>query len=161
VSAFGSLFSSRYLTTDVTEFPGVWFDIYTGLLVALFLGGLFVYLRRRPLSRGLTPRRHFLRNTAQSVMWIAGIGLFFCVMRFIELPYLDFRIFSYIVVLGGIAYLGYLTFFLSERYPSQVHSHRQLEADRRYRTAPKRRTQQPATAAATGRSGMQRGKRRR
>ena len=160
MSAFGSLFSTRYLTTDETQLPGVWFDVYTWLLALVFVVALYVYLRRRPLSRGVTPRRHFLRNTAQSLMWICGVALFFCVMRYVEFQYLDYRIFSYIVVLGAIAYAGYLVFFLSERYPIQVYNFQQLDAGRRYRTAPKRKAQ-PVVATATGRSTIQRGKRRR
>jgi len=156
VSAFGSVFSN--LAT--TGFPGVFFDVYTGLLGLIFLVALFVYLRRRPLSRGVTPRRHLLRNVSQSVMWIAGVALFFCLMRYIELTYVDMRFYSYLAILLAICYCGYLTFFMSERYPVQRYQFDQLESGKRYRTQSSRR--QPAAAAATpGRSPIQRGKRRR
>lgn len=141
--------------------PGVWYDIYTGLLVLGLIAGAFVYIRRRPLSRGNTPRRHLYRNTSQSVMWICVTGLFFCLMRYVELPYLDMRFFSYLVVLGAIAYAGYLTFYLSERFPIQNYNFGQLEADKRYRAAAKRRPQPATATAASGRSNIQRGKRRR
>lgn len=159
MSAFGSLFSGRYLTSDVTQLPGVWFDVYTGILVLVLVASIFVYIRRRPLSRGLTPRRHFLRNTSQSLQWICGVGLFFCLLRYLEVEYVDFRIYSYLVVLGAILYIGFLTYFLSERYPLQVFNFQQLEAGRRYKPPVRRKPQ--VAAVASGRSAIQRGKRRR
>jgi uncharacterized iron-regulated membrane protein len=148
------------LFDDLTTLPGVWFDVYTGLLVAGLLAGLYVYLRRRPLSRGLTPRRHLLRATSQWVMWICAIGLFFGLMRYIEMPYLDKRIYSYLVIFGAIVYIGSLTRFLSEIYPVQVYNFDQHQSSQRYRSTSKRRPQ-PAAAPASGRPAIQRGKRRR
>jgi len=159
VSAFGTLFSTRYFGNDANGIPGVYFDIYTGLLVLAFLVALYAYIRRRPLSKGVTPRRHLLRNTAQTVMWICGVGLFFCVLRYTSVEYLDKRFYSYLVVVGAIAYAGYLTYYLSERHPLRVFHHHQLEAGKRYRATVKRKPV-PATAVP-GRAGMQRGKRRR
>lgn len=158
MSAFGSLFSSRYLTYDPNGIPGVFFGIYTGLLAVGMLLSIYTYLKRRPLSQGVTPRRHLLRNTAQSFMWICGLGLFLALMRYLQVLYLDLRIFSYLLVLGAIAYCGYLTFYLSERYPISLYHFQQTEVDRRYRIMAKRRAQ-PAAAPA-GRSGIARGKRR-
>ena len=157
MSALGSLFSK--LAT--TGFPGVFFDIYTGILAVLFLGALFVYIRRRPLSKGFTPRRHLLRNVAQSVMWITGLGLFFAIMRYIGLTYVDMRFYSYVVILIGVAYVGYLVYQLSERYPVQKHNFLQLESRGRYKRDSSRRPAAAAAAAAGGRSPIQRGKRRR
>ena len=155
MSAFGSIFSN--LATS--GFPGVFFDIYTGVLGLGFVVALYVYIRRRPLSRGITPRRHFLRRTAEAVMWISGVGLFFSLMRYVELTFVDMRFYSYLVVLLAVAYAGNVTYFLSERYPLQRYQFEQVAANRRYTGASGRRPS--AAVAAPARSGIQRGKRRR
>jgi hypothetical protein len=155
VSAFGSIFDHM----AAAGFPDVYFHIYTGLLGALFLAGVFVYVRRRALSRGIIPRRHLYRSIAEATMWITGVGLFFSLMRYIELPYMDMRLYSYLVLLLAILYAGRLTYTLSERYPLQRFQFDQLEANKRYKTPSNRR--QPVTTTASGRSSIQRGKRRR
>jgi hypothetical protein len=159
VSAFSSLFSTRYLTDEPGGIPGVWFDIFTALLVVALIVAIYVYIRRRPLSRGVTPRRHVLRQISEWTMWICGIGLFFCLMRYVQLEYLDKRIFTYLVVLGAILAGGYLAYYLSERYPVRVYNFNQLGENRRYRTVAKRKPQ--AAVAPAGRSGIQRGKKKR
>jgi len=157
VGAFGTLFSSRYLTG--TGIPGIFYDIHTALLGLLFVVCLFAYLRRRPLSRGITPRRHLIRMTSQAGMWIAIIGLFLALMRYLEITYLDMRFYSYLVILGAIAYCAYLAYVLSERFPLSMYQFEQATSGSRYRPGrPPRRV--PATAQPA-RSGMQRGKRRR
>lgn len=158
MSAFGSLFSSGYMGSTNGSFPGVFFDIYTGLLVAGLVASIYCYLRRRPLSRGVTPRRHLLRTVAQGGMYLFTIGLFLALMRYFQIPYLDMRILSYLLVLAAIGYAGYLTYYLSERYQLALYRFEHHEADRRYRVTAKRK---PASGTSPSRSGMQRGKRRR
>jgi hypothetical protein len=157
VSALGSLFSN--LAT--TGFPSVFYDIYTGILAVLFLAALFVYIRRRPLSKGFIPRRHLLRNVSQNVMWITGVGLFFALMRYVELTFVDMRFYSYFVILLAISYVGYLVFFLSERYPLLSWQFQQLEMNRKYKRDSQRRSSTASGQTQTGRSAIQRGKRRR
>ena len=159
LSAFTSLFSARYLTYDPNGFPGVFFDIYTGFLVVLLLAGIYAYLRRRPLSRGVTPRRHLLRRVSQAAMWFAAIGLLLALFRYLQVLYLDIRILTYLLILAGIGYCGYLTYILSEEYPLAVRRFREGQLDRRYRATPKRK---PApVVAGTSKPVIQRGKRRR
>jgi len=92
-------------------------------------------------------------------MWITGTGLFFSVMRYIGLTFVDMRFYSYLVLLLAISYIGWLTYFVSERYPLQRYQFEQVEANRRYsiQSGQARRT----APAAPKRSGIQRGKRRR
>lgn len=160
LSAFGSLFSARYLTDSPSGLPGVFFDVYTGLLVLILLVSIYVYIRRRPLSRGVTPRRHLFRRVSQAGIWLSASGLFLALMRYLQVLYLDIRILSYLLILAAIGYCGYVAYYLSERYPVQLYQFEQVESDRRYRIAsPKRR--QPAPSGASGRSPIQRGKRKR
>lgn len=156
MSSFGSVFSNL----GSTGFPWIYFHIYTGFLGVAFLAALFVYLKRRPLSRGVTPRRHLLRNVSQAVMWLSGTGLFFSLMRYIQLTYVDMRIYAYLVILLIITYAGYLTYFLSERYPTQRWQFEQLESGKRFKSERARRQPSPS-AVPPGRSPIQRGKRRR
>ncbi len=158
LSAFTSLFSARYLTYDPNGFPGIFFDIYTGFLVLLLAAGIYTYVRRRPLSRGITPRRHLLRRLSQAAMWFAVTGLVLALFRYLQVLYLDIRILTYLLILGGIAYCGYLTYYLSEHHPLAVERHVQGQLDRRYRVTTKRK--QPM-AAQPRKPAIQRGKRNR
>lgn len=159
MTPFTSLFSTRYLTDNPTGFPGIFFDIFTALLVVVMGVSIYVYVRRRKIAGGVTPKRHLYRNVAQAGMWFSGTGLFLALMRYVQMPYLGIRLLTYIWFLCLVFYIGWLTNYLSEQYPAAMSRFEEGVLDKKYRSASKRRT---ATAtAAAGRSPIQRGKRRR
>ena len=160
MSVLNYFFSSNYETGNPTQEPGVLYGIYTALLIIALLAAIYVYVRRRPLSNGFAPRRHMLRIISQAVMYISVIALFFCVMRYTEILYLDIPLFSFLMILSVIAYIGWLTYYFSEKYPVAMYQAKQTEADKRYRP---NRTRKPVAVpvASTGKSPIARGKRKR
>lgn len=157
---FTSLFSTRYLLDDPTGFPGIFFDIFTALLIVVLAASIYVYINRRKLAGGVTPKRHLYRNVAQAGMWFSGTALFLAAMRYVQMPYLGKRLLIYIWFLALVLYLGYLTNYLSEHYPVAMRRFQEGVLDKKYRSGAKRRPA-TATAASAGRSPIQRGKRRR
>lgn len=155
---FTSLFSTRYLTDNPSGYPGVFFDIFTGLLVVVMAVSIYVYIRRRKLAGGVTPKRHLYRNVAQAGMWFSGTGLFLAAMRYIQMPYLGMRLLTYVWLIALVIYAGYLTNYLSEHYPVAMSRFQEGVLDKKYRSAAKRRP--AAVPAQAGRSSIQRGKRR-
>jgi hypothetical protein len=139
--------------------PGPFYDAYTAILIVALLIAIVAYIRRRPLSRGVTPRRHLIRNTSQGVMYLAVVGLFFAVMRYLQIQWLDMRLWTYLVILSAIAYAGYVVYFISEKHPVAVYHFRRHSADQRYRVQGRQRSSTPSQPA--GRPATQRGKRRR
>lgn len=163
MSAFSSLFSTRYLLNNPpTGFPGVFIDILTALLIVVMGVSIYVYINRRKLAGGVTPKRHLYRNVAQAGMWFSGTGLFILFFRYLQVDFLGMRLFTYIWFLCVVFYAGYLTNFISEKYPAQMSRFETGVLDKKYRAESKRRpAAAAATAASSGRSPMQRGKRRR
>jgi hypothetical protein len=158
MNIFQSLWSTRYLLDDPNGMPSIFFDVYTGLLGLLLIASVYAYLRRNRLARGVVPRRQLIRSAAKAGMWVASIGLFLALMRYLQVPYLDARVLTYLLLLSAIAYVGYLTYYLSERYPLLLSRYQQAAFERRYRVTAKRK---PVTAASVPRPALQRGKRRR
>lgn len=129
------LVSGDYLFTTPTNTPSTYFGILTGGFVVLFLVSAFVYWRRAKLSPNNPILRRFFRRVSSAGMWIAGVALFFCVMRYIEAPYLADPILLLLVILFGIYLIGYYVYDLSERYPVAVYRLQESALQRRYRPA--------------------------
>lgn len=155
---FQNLWSTRYLSDDPSGTPSAFFAVLTAFFALLMIASIIAYVRRRKLSRGITPRRHLIRNVAKAGMWISGTGLFLAIMRYVNFQYLDARWLMYALGLITIAYVGYVTFYLSERYSGAVRHFQQAELDRRYRATAKRK---PAATPVQSRPAVMRGKRRR
>lgn len=150
------LLSGDYLFSTPIDVPSAYFAALTVAFGILFLVSAFVYWRRAKLAKENPVLRRFLRRTATAGMWTSGIGLFLCLMRYIEAPYVSAPILMLLLILSMIYLIGYYVYDLSERYPIAVFKLQESAALRRYRPAPS-----PAREPKRPRSSNVRGKRKR
>jgi 4-hydroxybenzoate polyprenyltransferase len=113
------------------------------ILVAFFIlwtvASIYLYRFRR---------RIFARNGALIgvatrfggwAITIGVIGLLLLAVRYAGIPYLDMRFLLYLTVLAAVAFLGFVAFYLRQRYPAQLAAVRAHEVRRRYAPDRKKR----------------------
>jgi hypothetical protein len=84
-------------------------------------------------------------------MWLAGIGLFLALMRYLEIDYLAFPVWMDLLVLTMIGVVGYFVYEISEWYPLAVWQLQESQLERRYRPPPRRRMEpQPVRPRVRG-----------
>jgi len=135
--------------------PGYRFGVLTAALGLLLVLGLGAYLRRGKLGGDNPAFRRLIRRISKVAMWIAVIGLFLALMRYLSVPYLGIPILMYLLLLTMVLFVGYFVYELSERYPLASWKLEESHAGRRYRPTQKQR---PAARPVKSRA---RGKRRR
>jgi hypothetical protein len=133
--------TSDYLFNTPSGTPTVYFGVMTAFFGALFLLSAFLYWRRAKLAGENPVLRRFVRRVAKAGMWTSGIGLFLALMRYLEIPYLSMPIWLDLLVLSMIAIVGYFVYDLSERYPIAVWRLQEAHVERRYRPAPRSRSE--------------------
>lgn len=150
-----NILSGDYLFNTPSGTPSVYFGVLTAGFAVLFLAAAIVYWRRAKLARTNPILRRFIRRVAKAAMWIAGIGLFFALMRYIQFPYLGDPFWLLLLFIGSIFVAAYFVYDRSERYPAAVWQLQQNTIARRYRPVVKPRPE-PQRARP-----KERGKRRR
>lgn len=150
------VFDGNYLFSTPVYAPSVYFAVLTGSFVVLLLASIFVNWRRAKLVPDNPVLRRFVRRVARAGIWIACFGLFFALMRYGGIDYLAPPIWMYLVILAGIATVGYFVYDWSERYPMAVYRLQRSHEARRYRPAAR-----PKAEPQRVRPSHQRGKRRR
>jgi hypothetical protein len=115
--------------------------VLTALFVVLFAVSAFVYWRRAKIAPDNPVQRRFIRRLSQSGMWIAGLGIFFAIMRYIGFLYLDDPFWLLLVFIAAILVIAYFVYDRSEHYPVAMWQLQQSALQRKYRPVPKMRTE--------------------
>jgi hypothetical protein len=121
-----------YFTQLDPEFGGV-----SKLVALIWIGTLvaaFLLLRATPPLNPI--RAAFRRRAALVAAGFGGVGLVQILLRWVEwmigaplddtIPVLDWRLWSYLIMLGAIGYLIYAYFYLWPRHTQEVAANRQM-----------------------------------
>lgn len=136
-----SLFSPDNLFQVPPGTPPAGFAVLTGVLAAIFLLSIFAYWRRAKLAPNNPVLRRLIRRASKAGMWTAGTGLFFCAMRYLQVDYLDMPIWLWLDGLAMVILVGYFVYERSERYPLAVWQLEHSQVERKYRPAPRPRSE--------------------
>jgi hypothetical protein len=150
------LLDTNYLFNTPTESPSAYFAALTVAFGVLFVVGALAYWRRAKLAPNNPILRRFIRRVSTAFMWLAGVGLFLALMRYLGLDYIGMPIWMLVLIVVMIALVGYYVYDLSERYPIAVWRLQESSLERRFRPPPK-----PKLEPQRVRPAGQRGKRRR
>jgi hypothetical protein len=153
------LLSGNYLFNppDSTQAPSKYFLALTIGFGVLFVVSALVWWRRAKLAPENPVRRRLIRRAAKTGMWMAAIGLFLAVMRYVGFDDLDDPILMLLLIFAMIIAVGYFIYELSERYPLAIYHLQQSHVQRQFRPASVPRSE-PQRPRPTNRP---RGKRRR
>jgi hypothetical protein len=150
------LLTGDFLFSSPTDEPSTAFVVVPIGFALILIASVLAYLLRSRLAPNNPVLRRLVRRAAKAGMWIGGLGIALCVLRYVEFDYLDAPILLLLVALAGIASIAYFVYDLSEHYPIAMWKLQEAEVQRRYRPPPRRRPEpQPV------RSTNIRGKRRR
>jgi hypothetical protein len=149
------ILTGDYLFQTPSGEPSPYFTALTVGFALLFLVCVFLYFRRNRLAGNKPPLTRFYRRVAKTGMWIAGIGLFLALMRYVQFPFLGMPVLMYVLLLSMIGIAGYFVYDWSERYPLALQRVEEGHVQRRYRSTPRQRVARPIRPRTT------RGKRRR
>jgi hypothetical protein len=129
------LLSGNYLFQTPTDSPSVYFHAMTIGFGVLFLVSAIAYWRRGKLAPDNPVARRVVRRATKAGMWIAGIGLFFALMRYAQVDYVGMPLWLLLLFISTIVTVGYFVYELSERYPMAVWRLQESSLERRYRPA--------------------------
>ncbi len=133
--------SGDYLVGTPTDNPSPFFLALTIGFGVLFVVSAVVYWRRAKLVRENSVKRRFVRRLAEAGLWTGGIGLFLAAMRYLQVDYLGWPLWMYLLLCSMIGIVAYFVYDASERYPLAVWRLQESHLERRYRPMAKPRSE--------------------
>ncbi len=135
------LLSGDYLFNTPSGTPSGWFLALTIAFAVLLVAAIVAYFRRAKLIPNDSILRRLLRRASSTAIWLAAIGLFLALMRYVNFPYLEAPILMLLLIFAIIFAVGYYVYDLSERYPLAVHRLEASHASRRFRPPVRQRAE--------------------
>lgn len=89
------------------------------VLVWLVTAGIGLYLLRAYTDRNPL-RQRFVRQVGLFEAALAGVGLVLLVFKYFNVPVLEWRLWTYLVVLAWLGYTGYAAWFYTSRLPAII-----------------------------------------
>ncbi|GIV97143.1 MAG: hypothetical protein KatS3mg057_1800 [Herpetosiphonaceae bacterium] len=130
--------------------------------VSLFMGLIWLALAAAGASalRATPPsnpaRAAFRRRLALGTVIVSVLGIVQLLIRWLDariiqpggdnLPVIDWRLWSYLILIATVAFLGYMFWYYRTRYPQEVAQSKQVRVAR---PARQQRHEQPSKAAST------------
>lgn len=106
----------RYFVESKLPFGGI---SYAMLFVWAIALGLGIYMLRS--YRASNPvRARFMQQFATILSALSGLGLVLLVLKFFQVPVAEWRLWSYLVALAWLGYLGYTLYVYNTVLPARV-----------------------------------------
>lgn len=116
----------RYFIEPNVPFGGVSTAMALVWAVALGVG---VYLLRSYRDNHQV-RTRFVQRAALIASVLSGVGLVLLVLKFLNVPVVEWRLWSWLVALAWLGYLGYTIYFYNSRLPVQIATSRPMRTVR-------------------------------
>lgn len=127
-------FDWAFLTSSPTDPPiGIFAIIFTLVMLALIVGGVYAYRVLRPDWKNTNPALYkAVPRFGQPALWIGVIGLLFIVFRVIHLDFLNKRFWLYLVGLALLGLLGWILYWYRASYPKEIAKFQKTQKARQY-----------------------------
>lgn len=137
----GSLLDPQYMLQPPyqDEIVGPASLIFLGIFAVGFIVATFLYLRPPARVRAHGLRLRLSQRIANALMWTFGIGLVFFGFRALGLPFLGWRLWTYVTALALVVVVGYILYYLRTSYPKELAGYEAQQLKRYYQQRNRRR----------------------
>ena len=135
-----------YLTQSARPAMGPFAWVFLALMLALFGVSAYFYFYKRPeWKRTNSVLRRATERWAPYGLWIGGLGLFFLVLRVIQLDFFDKRIWLYLWLLAAIVVIVWFYLWYRNTLPEQLARYEKVQRAKQYMPASAKKGSRPAT----------------
>jgi hypothetical protein len=123
-----------FLTGAPTDPPiGIFAIIFTVILLALIVAGVYAYRVLRPRWKNTNPVLYkAVPRFGQPALWIGVLGLIFILFRLVQLDFLNKRFWLYLVGLAFLGLLGWILYWYRTSYPKEMAKFQKTQKARQY-----------------------------
>ncbi|MCC6176548.1 MAG: hypothetical protein IT305_14670 [Chloroflexi bacterium] len=141
---------SHWWTEPLSPIGGPMYIAFAVVLALVLVGAVFIYLIAPHRFRGHNYHRRLVQRGAAICGWLSAIGLLLLLFRWLMVPILDRRLWTYLWVLSVLGCAVYGAYFVRSVYPFRRAGYEDRRRLRQYR---------PEASGGRSRSGRRRRRR--